>query len=149
ADRGRVQAVAFGPGGTVLSAGEDRLLRIWDPARATVVASLAGPAATPSAILPLTPSRILVASLDRTVRVWDLRTRTVSGVVRVDGPITAAIAAPSAASVWVATGSAVHELRALRPARAPYVLARPVSAAEVASLDSAFVQRLQGARQSL
>jgi WD40 repeat protein len=149
--RGRVTALAFAPDGMLLSAGDDRALRVWDVSSAELTATVVGPAAAISGIVILAGGeRACLSSLDRTVRTWDLRDRALLGVSRLSSPITAAATSSEGTHVWVAAGSAVLALRP-RPVtvRAPVALAQPVSAVEVASRDTEFDERLQDARQSL
>ncbi len=151
AHRGRVHAVAWASGGGRLySAGEDRCLREWDLAASVCTRTYLGPGAAATGILVSADgARAVATSLDRSVRVFDLRAVLVRGVARLEAPVTALAAAPDLASVWVASGPAIHELRLGSARRPPYALSRPVSVVEVEHRDAAFAQRVQDARLSL
>ena len=69
---GHLNAVAYGPGGRIASAGSDRTIRIWDE-RGTELALLQGHDDEISTVLFTNDGgRILSSSQDGTVRLWDV-----------------------------------------------------------------------------
>jgi hypothetical protein len=92
----------------MISASEDRTLRVWDLASGRVLATLEGHAGRINACA-VTPDgrRVVSASEDRTLRVWDLRARACRILHRGDVAYTAVaatattiIAGDSAGTVW-------------------------------------------------
>ena len=78
-----VLTLQFNADGTLLiSGGYDHSIRVWDPARAALIAELRGHSA-PILSLSLAPDDRLLASggHDRTVRLWDIAARRSEGIL--------------------------------------------------------------------
>jgi WD40 repeat protein/serine/threonine protein kinase len=119
--------VLFTPDGQrVVSAGSDRLIRVWDVATGRGIHALRGHTDAICAIdITRDGTRIASGSWDKTVRLWDAQTGTCSAVLRGHSDIAHAVAfSPdgrrlasagwdSVVRIWeVETGAAVASLRA-------------------------------------
>lgn len=76
-----VRSLAMTPSGTLVSAGDDRVVRLWDVEEGTLLGELAGHA-SPIQDLAMSPGGSFVASAsDRSVRIWDLANQRQASIV--------------------------------------------------------------------
>ena len=74
--QGEVHAVAAVNSGTLISAGDDCTLKVWDAASGICCHTMRGHTAAVVAVAVLSRRRAVSASDDRTLRVWDLERGT-------------------------------------------------------------------------
>jgi WD40 repeat protein/tRNA A-37 threonylcarbamoyl transferase component Bud32 len=100
---GGVSTAAFSPDGTrIVTAGADRIAKVWDPATGQVVAALTGhDDVIHSAAFSPDGARVITASEDQTARLWDARTGTVVATLKHRDPLWSAAFSPDGA--WIVT----------------------------------------------
>jgi WD40 repeat protein len=103
---GRVYSLVFSPDGKSLaSAGDDRVIRLWDAKTGKQLRQLAGHESSAMGVAFSPDGKTLVsASLDRTIRFWDLSTgKQLSSITTPAGQVTALAYAPD--GKYLASGS--------------------------------------------
>jgi WD40 repeat protein/serine/threonine protein kinase len=104
--------VAFLADGWLVTAGRDKLAKIWDPATGKLLRTLVGHASEVTGVACLGERYVATASMDQTVKVWDAATgtavRTLSGhgdavfgvAFSPTGPLLASVSDDRTAKVW-------------------------------------------------
>jgi WD40 repeat protein len=82
-----VWALAALPKDNLASAGEDRIIRLWNLRNGTEVGRLVGHQGAIRGLLDLHDGRLASAGDDKTIRVWDLTTRTEVARFEVDASV--------------------------------------------------------------
>jgi WD40 repeat protein len=80
--RGRVNELAYGPDGRIVTAGADRTVRVWDPGGGPAVVMRGHDDEVTTVVFTADGTKVLSSSHDGTLRLWDARTGAALAVLQ-------------------------------------------------------------------